>query len=390
MLQDGEAICLLHGMQILTYKYRIKGKRSARLLRRYAFAVNQVWNFCVTTQRATQRRYRHGSNNGWLSRFDLQKLTAGTSKDVKLHSQSINGICEQFVKSRDAKRRCPRFRRSTGSGRSLSWLPFQEQSRQISESSVTYLGHTFRFFGSKRRPLSSTAKGGCFVEDARRRWYVCFVVEIGDNLARGTGEIGIDLGLKHLATTSHGEVIDNARPFATYERKLAIAQRARNHRRVKVLHAKIADVRRDYLHKASCRVARENRFIAVGDVSASKLAKTRMAKSVYDAGWYAFKNMLRYKASRHGATYLEVDESFTTQTCSSCGALPPERPRGIAGLGVREWRCSSCGVLHDRDVNAARNILALALSAQRPREGKPGSRGLDCAGLRTRAVQLAR
>jgi IS605 OrfB family transposase len=122
------------------------------------------------------------------------------------------------------------------------------------------------------------------------------------------------------------------------------------------------------LHKVSCRIARENSFIAVGNVSASKLAKTRMAKSVLDAGWSNFRNMLRYKASRRGATYCEVDESFTTQTCSACGGLPPERPRGIAGLGVREWRCSSCGVTHDRDVNAARNILALALSAQRPVE----------------------
>jgi transposase len=91
-----------------------------------------------------------------------------------------------------------------------------------------------------------------------------------------------------------------------------------------------------------------------------------MAKSVYDAGWSTSRNTLRYKASRHGGTFREVDEvsTFTTQTCSTTGMLPPERPRGIAGLGLREWRCSACGEIHDRDVNAARNILALGLSAQ--------------------------
>jgi putative transposase len=374
----------------LTYKYRLKGKRSERLLRRYAWAANQVWNFCVATQRTVARRWRDGATTRWHTQFDLQSLTKGTSYDLGLHAQSVQSVCEQFVKSRDQHRRCPRFRRSGGPRRSLGWVPFQRQSRQIDCSSVTYLGHVFRFFGAKRRPLPSTAKGGCFVEDGMGRWWVCFHVEVADDRPTGSGATGIDLGLKYLAVTSDGKKIESLRAYRTWESKLATAQRAGNRRRVSALHTKIANVRHDYLHKATCRIARENSFIAVGNVSASRLAKTRMAKSVFDAGWSMFRNMLRYKASRHGATYLEVDECFTTQTCSSCGALPPERPKGIAGLGVREWRCSSCGAIHDRDVNAARNILALALSAQRPVEGKPGSRGLDWAGVRTRSIQLAK
>jgi transposase len=105
------------------------------------------------------------------------------------------------------------------------------------------------------------------------------------------------------------------------------------------------------------------RFIAVGDVSSIKLTKTRMAKSVLDAGWGGFREKLRYKARRHGVQYVDVDEKFTTQTCSSCGDIPPSSPKGMDALGIREWQCSSCGVTHDRDVNAARNILALGLSA---------------------------
>jgi transposase len=87
-----------------------------------------------------------------------------------------------------------------------------------------------------------------------------------------------------------------------------------------------------------------------------------MAKSVTDASWSTFKNLLRYKASRHGGKFVEVDERFTTQICSSCGDKPKTRPRGIADLGIREWRCSSCGANHDRDVNAAKNILMIGRS----------------------------
>jgi len=99
-------------------------------------------------------------------------------------------------------------------------------------------------------------------------------------------------------------------------------------------------------------------YIAVGNVSAAKLARTRMSKSVYDASWSSFRHKLRYKAIAHGATFEEVDESGSTQSCSSCGSKDSTtRPKGIAGLRIREWACSDCGVEHDRDINAALNIL---------------------------------
>lgn len=94
----------------------------------------------------------------------------------------------------------------------------------------------------------------------------------------------------------------------------------------------------------------------------SKLSRTNMAKSIHDAGWHSFKQMIRYKAIRHGGTYVEVSEAYTTQICSECGALPDERPKGIGDLGVREWSCGACGTRHDRDINAARNILARGLT----------------------------
>lgn len=351
---------------ILTYKYRLKGKRSERLLRRYAWAVNQVWNFCVSTQREKQLRWKNGSRAKDLTGFDLINLTSGTSRVLELPAKSVQSVCEQFANNRDQHKKFPRFRRSGSmSRRSLGWIPFSVQARQIDGNAVIYRGDSFRFFGARRRPLPSTAKGGSFVENARGQWFVCFHVEIASDRSLGDGIVGLDLGLKHLAVMSNGKKIDNIRPLATYVKKLAAAQRAGNKARTKAVHCKIANVRRDHLHKASAIIVRENKFIAVGNISTSRLAKTRMAKSVLDAGWSTFRNMLRYKASRHGATFLEVDERFTTQTCSSCGDRASEgRPRGIAGLGIRGWTCSSCGVSHDRDVNAAKNILALGLSVQ--------------------------
>lgn len=89
------------------------------------------------------------------------------------------------------------------------------------------------------------------------------------------------------------------------------------------------------------------------------MTQTRFAKSVLDAGWSTLRTMLQYKCDRAGVWFDEVDEAYSTQTCSACGTLPPQRPKGIAGLGIREWTCGHCATAHDRDVNAARNILAV-------------------------------
>ena len=360
---------------ILTHKNRLKDRQAARQLRRFAWAVNQVWNFCVQTQRKIQRNWKEGLFAKWPSARDLMALTAGTSKDLGIHGQTIQCICDQFVKSRDTHKKCPKFRKSSGSKRSLGWIPFQEQSRQITSGSfdgqsgkttagsVAYLGNTYRFFGAKRRPLPETAKGGCFVEDSRGRWWVCFHVEVGHLPQAPARAVGIDLGLKTLATLSTGKKIEAPRHYRKLEKKLAIAQRANDHDLVKAINERIKNRRRDHMHKWTTYVAKNFRLIFVGDVSSSKLAKTKMAKSILDAGLYASKQALYYKASRRRGIGEEVPEMFTTQTCSTTGIIPPESPKGIAGLGIRDWWCSACGEIHDRDVNSAQNILDLGLSA---------------------------
>lgn len=360
---------IMSDVAFLTYKYRLKGRKSACILRQHAIAVNQVWNYCAETQKRIQRRRKDGITMRWPSGFDLCNLTRGTSADLGIHAQTIQNVCDRFAKSRDQHQKCPRWRKSYGSGCALGWVPFTSQSRRVDANFVRYRGHTFKFFGAKRRPLPEAVKSGAFVEDARGSWWVCLTVEVPNDQKCGIGSVGIDLGLANLAAISDGRKIEASRTYRRWEERLAIAQRARRKNRVRAIHAKIANVRRDHHHKLSTQLVREHGAIYVGNVSSSSLARTRLSKSVTDAGWSSFRNMLRYKASRHGAHYAEVDEKFTSQTCSSCGALPSTRPRGIAGLGIREWECSACGTSHDRDVNAARNILALGLSAQPPAEG---------------------
>ncbi|MBT2774429.1 transposase [Halomonas sp. ISL-60] len=190
------------------------------------------------------------------------------------------------------------------------------------------------------------------------------MVEVEVQPSAGQGAVGIDLGLKEVATCSDGEKLENGRFYRDLEAKLATAQRARNKHRVKAIHAKIKNRRKDALHKFTRRLVDQHDEIYVGDVSPLKLAKTRMAKSVLDAGWGQLKTMLEYKCEHAGIVFEEVREAYTSRTCSSCGSL--SGPQGVNGLRVRDWKCVECGALHDRDVNAAQNILSLAAGHRRP------------------------
>ncbi len=176
--------------------------------------------------------------------------------------------------------------------------------------------------------------------------------------SKGAESVGIDLGLKDFATLSNGEKIEAQRTYRKYEEKLGIAQRARHKKRVKAIHATIKQIRNNHLHQESTTLVQQYAAVFVGNVSAKGLAKTKLAKSVLDAGWTMFRTMLKYKCENAGVWFAEVNESYTTQTCS-CRGSRQNSPKGRAGLGIREWTCQSCGTTHDRDVNAAKNILAL-------------------------------
>lgn len=184
------------------------------------------------------------------------------------------------------------------------------------------------------------------------------MVEFEAEQGLGKRAVGIDLGCKESATDSNGNGVAG-RHYRKLEAKLGLAQRARNKRLARSIHAKIKNRRSDDLHKYSRKLVNNNAAIFVGNVNSKALAKTKMAKSVLDAGWGMLKTMLEYKCAHAGVVFEEVNEAYTTQTCSCCGIIPASSPKGRAGLGIREWSCSACGATHDRDINAAKNILAV-------------------------------
>src|SRR5215471_18997200 len=152
------------------------------------------------------------------------------------------------------------------------------------------------------------------------------------------GRSAFDLGLKTLAACSNGSCVPTLGNYRRYEASLARAQRARSKKRVQAIHTKIANARRHQLHEESTRIARENSVIVVGNVSPAKLAKTRMAKSVRDAGWSMLRNMLAYKARRRQACFIEVNERLTSATCSECLALSGPNPTFATGRQNRRFQ----------------------------------------------------
>ena len=339
-----------------TLKLRIKD-RHAPVLNQLATEVNFVWNYvndlCFTHLKRT---------GNFFSAYDVAKYTAGASKEMSLHSQTIQAVAEELITRRKQFKKAKlnwRVSNKQSARRSLGWIPFKKSALKYSDGFVQYGKQTFKLWDSYGL-AQYQVKTGCFTEDARGRWYVCLVVDNAPKLeSTGTEAIGIDLGLKDLATLSNGKKLKADRYYRRYEQKLGIAQRARNKKRVKALHAKIKNSRQNQLHQFSTELVKAYAAIVIGDVSSKALAKTKMAKSVLDAGWGSFKTMLRYKCENAGVWFEEVNERYTTQACSCCGCISPNSPRGRAGLIIREWSCPECGALHDRDVNAAKNILAL-------------------------------
>jgi len=324
-----------------------------------AIEVNQAFNFCNETSflAATCTDLKRK----WLSGFDLCALTAGAAAFFeRIGADTIQRVCAEYAQKRAAaKRRRLRWRVSRGARRSLGWVPFKVASLKRKGRALRFCGKTFRVFEAQR--LEGVKwKQGCFAQDAVGDWWLCLPVECEAEPNAAPDEwVGIDLGLKETAVTSEGERLECGRFYRGLEAKIAQAQRRGHKRQAKRLHRKAARRRADALHKFSREIVDQYEYIVVGDVSSLKLAKTRMAKSVLDSGWGMLKRMLQYKGAHAGRSVAVVSERNTTRPCSFCGAF--SGPTGKDMLAVRQWECSECGAEHDRDENAARNILFVGL-----------------------------
>jgi putative transposase len=347
---------------------RVKDKH-ATWLSSLAREVNFVFNYCNDLSMKVFERERR-----FLSGFDFWPFLKGSTCGdcgLGLPVQAVQEIAEEYARRRRQYRKIRlAWRKSFGARRSLGWIPFKFRTIRYRGGQVYFAGRWLSLWDSFGLG-DFELRAGNFSEDSRGRWYLNVCVPRMRSCVEQTSKpaaeavlegvvpsVGIDLGLRRFAAFSDPNLppLDAQRLYRDLEPKLVCAQRARKRSRTRAIHAKIANRRKDFLHQLSTRLVKGCGAIFVGNVNASALVKTGQAKSVLDAGWSTFRTMLQYKCDDAGVWFEEVNEAFSTQTCSVCHNRTG--PQGREGLGIRGWQCRLCGAIHDRDVNAAHNILA--------------------------------
>ena len=361
------------------YKYRFyPTPEQAELLHRTFGCVRLVWNKALAER---TRRYKDKGKN--TSYVDTAKwLTAWKrDEDLSFLSEVSNVPLQQTLRAQQnafaaffAKRaRYPRFKSRKQSRKSATFqsnaFSFRDGSLKLAKTSEPLAIRWHRPL--PERAVPSTVTVSC---DAAGRWFVSLLVEETIAPLPSTGQVvGVDAGLDHLLTLSTGEKVVNPRHERRDRERLAKAQRSlarkvkgsanRVKARTKVarVHARITDRRRDHLHKLSTRLMRENQAVAIEDLTVRNLVKNHsLARAISDAAWTELRSMLEYKASWYGREVLLVDRWFpSSKLCSTPGCVHMNEKMP---LNVRSWTCPRCGTHHDRDVNAAKNLLAAGLA----------------------------
>ncbi|GIE89638.1 RNA-guided endonuclease InsQ/TnpB family protein [Actinoplanes regularis] len=364
----------------LRYQFRVYPTPGQRTELAKAFGCARVvFNDGLRLRRQARRAGEKYITDGDLSKRVITeaKLTAerawlGEVSAVVLQQAltDLNTAYRNFFDSLSGKRKGPKI------------APPRFRSRKDNRQAIRFTRNSrFKILGNGRlrlpkigdlqvrwsRTLPCDPSSVAVIKDAAGRYFASFVVTTTDDetLPQVDTEVGIDLGLTHFAVLSDGTKVAAPKFLRRAARKLKRLQRALSRKQegsanrrkaaVKVAraHARVADTRRDWQHKLSTAIIRDNQAVYVEDLCVAGLGRTRLAKSIYDAGWSGFTGMLEYKAARYGRTFSRVDRFFpSTRMCSACGRVADKM-----ALNVRSWDCS-CGAAHDRDVNAAINILA--------------------------------
>jgi putative transposase len=359
-----------------TYRYRLYPKRETEkkmldTLESCRQTYNEMLNICQSTYEMTGKG---------LTRFDMNKcIRHGIDFDIsQVHSQVL-----QNVNDRIAKAYANFFRRvkekQTGKSIEVGYPRHKKYYKSFAYPQSGYelvnnklrlskIGNVHVRIGRKQNRIKGEIKTLTIKREPSGKWFACFscIENTKEKTKVNDKKIGIDVGLEHFANMSDGTVIDNPRFLIQSEKRLAILQRRlsrtnkgsknRNTARLKVaiMHEKIVNQRRDFLHKLSCHIVKEYGFIAIEDLNIKSMVRhPYLAKHISDASWGAFGNMVRYKAESANGELSEVNPRKTSQMCSQCKNEVPKT------LAQRWHRCPYCGIELHRDLNAAKNILTV-------------------------------
>lgn len=365
----------------IAYRYRLTPTPAQEsLMRQFAGARRFVWNWALNRRiehyQATKKTLKFEALCLELTELKRQEKTAWLRL---MHAQSLQQALRDlesayqnfFRRIRNGEKKCgfPKFK-----SKHRDMPRFRMPQEVKIDGSFVIAPKIGRIRAIIHRPIEGELKSATFSQEANGHWYVSFTVqqqapERTDRLVRT--HIGIDLGLKSFATLSDGTTIDNPRWYRTQQRKLRRAQqslarkivaqgqsktssknREKARKRVANIHRGIRNRRNDFLHKLSHQIVRDHDLISIEDLNVRGLAKTKLAKSVMDASWAAFRHMLTYKADRNDKHLIIIGRFYpSSKTCHQCGTVYRDLT-----LSERFWTCSACGQLLDRDLNAAINI----------------------------------
>ena len=301
----------------------------------------------------------------WKKLEDLQFLNEVSSVPLQ---QGLRHLQKAFSNFFAGRARYPNFKKKRNGGSAeftRSAFRWKDGQLWLAKCNEALPIRWSRPLPEGERPSTITVK-----LDARGRWYVSLLVDNPSikSLPTIDKSIGLDLGITSLIATSNGDKVSNPKPFKRLYKKLRRVQKALNRKqlgsfnrdkaRLKVARvtAAIADTRKDFLHKLTTQLVRENQTIVVEDLSVSNMVKNhKLAQSISDASWGELVRQLAYKCEWYGRELIKIDRWFpSSKRCGCCGHIVEKMP-----LNIREWNCPKCGMHHDRDINAAKNILAV-------------------------------
>jgi putative transposase len=360
------------------FKYRFcpTDAQAAELSRTFG-CVRKVYNLALAARTQAwathQERVTYNATSAmltaWKKTGELACLNEVSSVPLQ---QALRHLQTAFTNFFGKRAKYPRFKSRKTSRRSAEYTTSAFRFRN-GELRLAKMSEPLRIVWSRPLPEGTKPSTVTVSQDSAGRWFVSLLCE--DPSVKplpATGQaIGVDVGLNHLLTLSTGEKITNPRHERRDRAALAKAQRnlarkargdGANRRKARLkaakIHARIADRRRDTLHKLTTRLVRENQTIVIEDLTVRNMVKNRkLARAISDAAWSEFRSMLEYKAQWYGREVIAVDRWFpSSRLCSACGTLRDTMP-----LNVRTWTCD-CATTHDRDVNAAHNLLAAGLA----------------------------